>query len=100
MIQETKQSSISIQSLRTFLGAEQGGGLAEINNGFIFRQMDQQWGMLIAWKTALFNLEAVEYGAFSLSAKLSDYNMGFLGDFMYLWARFKCWQRGVLARIE
>lgn len=47
------------------------------NNEWIYSPTNgSAGGMLIAWKTELFKLEAVEYGAFSLSAKLSECKLG------------------------
>lgn len=49
---------------------------AELGKGFILLQLVQRRDVLIAWKSELFKLEAVEYGAFSLSANLLDCKMG------------------------
>lgn len=43
-------------------------------------------GMLIGWKTELFKLEAVAYGAFSIICRTVRLQVGvFLVDFMYIW---------------
>lgn len=49
---------------------------AELRNGFTLLQSVSAGGMLIAWKSELFKLEAFECGAFSLSARLLDRKLG------------------------
>lgn len=51
--------------------------VAVIETGYLPLHLGQQGGMLIDWKTHLFKLEAVEYGSYSLSAKLMDSTLGF-----------------------
>lgn len=49
---------------------------AELGKGFILLQLVQRRDVLIAWKSELFKLEALECGAFSLSARLLDRKLG------------------------
>lgn len=79
MLLETKKSSISNSSFRTFWGGRNEEWIYSSSNG-------SAGGMLIGWKTELFKLEAVAYGAFSIICRTVRLQVGvFLVDFMYIW---------------
>lgn len=63
MLQETKKLSIDKNCFRSF-------GEARTKIGFTLRPKGRQGGMLIAWRTDLYEVKAVEYGIYSVSVKL------------------------------
>lgn len=70
MIQETKKFSVHKQCFRTFWGGRNKDWIHIPSQG-------SAGGVLIAWRTYLFELTAVEHGFFSLSARITDRNSGF-----------------------